>query len=96
MIQVVAAGTPIAAGMKDLIRFSPFWSEAPESEILRENEIHVWLVGVDDGSFCVRCGTDLLSSDEQERPRGSNFKTIVVATLLRMLRYGCSCPNMRM
>ena len=70
----MAAGTPIAVGMKELIHLSPFWSETSGSEVLRQNEIHVWLVGVDDGSFCIRCGTDLLSSDGQERAARFKFQ----------------------
>ena len=69
----MAAGTPIAGGMKELIHLSPFWSETSGRYYGKMKS--VWLVRLDDRSFCMRYGTDLLSTGEQERgPRGSNFK----------------------
>ena len=85
----MGAGTPIAAGMKDLSRSNIFWPETSGSEVLHENEIHVWLVRLD-GSFCMRCGTQLLSTDEQERAEKFKFQNdrrryTVAHTALRLV-----------
>jgi hypothetical protein len=71
----VATETPIAAGMKELIHLSPFWSETSGSEVLRQNEIHAWLVGVDDRSFCIRCDqldeVEIVLTDHVVRVKGT-------------------------
>ena len=79
----------IAAGMKNLSHSNIFWPESSGTEVLHENEIHIWLVRLD-GSFCMRCGIQLLSTDEQERAAKFKFQNdrrryIVAHTALRLL-----------
>ena len=73
-----------------MAQLSSFWSEPSGSERLRENEIHVWLVRADLGSYCIRCGHDLLSLSEQERATRFKFEDdrrryIVAHAVLRLL-----------
>jgi 4'-phosphopantetheinyl transferase len=71
-------------------QLNSFWSEPSGSERLRKNEIHVWLVRADDGSYCIHCGHDLLSLNEQERAARFKFEDdrrryIVAHGALRLL-----------
>ena len=50
------------------------WADAPARNTLTANEVHVWLVRVDDTGLCVACCENLLSAAERERAARFKFE----------------------
>lgn len=53
---------------------NPPWTVAPTKFALAPDEVHVWLVRVNDGGLCAGCCEDLLSAAERERAARFKFE----------------------